>query len=68
VASKETLAFELERELSGIMQNEPNSIQIITTEDVLETFLDLNTLSNAPIDWEVADERVPFYQIARVEN
>ncbi|EPD3229440.1 ribonuclease E/G [Listeria monocytogenes] len=68
VASKETLAFELERELSGIMQNEPSNIQIITTEDVLDTFLDLNTLSNAPIDWEVADERVPFYQIGRVEN
>ncbi|EBD1574807.1 ribonuclease E/G [Listeria monocytogenes] len=68
VASKETLAFELERELSGIMQNEPNSIQIITTEDVLDAFLDLNTFNYAPIDWEVADERVPFYQIARVEN
>ncbi|MBC2013366.1 ribonuclease E/G [Listeria marthii] len=68
VASKETLAFELERELAGIMQNEPNSIQIITTEDVLDTFLDLNIFNNAPIDWEVADERVPFYQIARVEN
>ncbi|MDT0016826.1 ribonuclease E/G [Listeria swaminathanii] len=68
VASKETLAFELERELAGIMQSEPNSIQIITTEDVLDTFLDLNIFNNAPIDWEVADERVPFYQIARVEN
>ncbi|EEP0529686.1 ribonuclease E/G [Listeria monocytogenes] len=68
VASKETLAFELERELSGIMQHEPNSIQIITTPDVLDAFLNLNTFNNAPIDWEVADERVPFYQIARVEN
>ncbi|EAE6662100.1 ribonuclease E/G [Listeria monocytogenes] len=68
VASKETLAFELERELFGIMQHEPNSIQIITTPDVLDAFLNLNTFNNAPIDWEVADERVPFYQIARVEN
>ncbi|MBC1350512.1 ribonuclease E/G [Listeria welshimeri] len=68
VASKDTLAFQLERELAGIMQGEPNSIQIITTEDVLDAFLDLNTFNHAPIDWEVADERIPFYQIARVEN
>ncbi|PZG34725.1 ribonuclease E [Listeria ivanovii] len=68
VASKETLAYQLERELSGIMQGEPESIQIITTEDVLDTFLDLNTLNDAPVDWEVADERIPFYQILRVEK
>lgn len=68
VASKDTLAYQLERELTGIMQGEPNSIQIITTEDVLDAFLDLNILNEAPIDWEVADERVPFYQILRVEN
>ncbi|HDM8964891.1 TPA: ribonuclease E/G [Listeria innocua] len=68
VASKDTLAFQLERELSGIMMGDPSSIQVITTEDVLDAFLDLNTFNNAPIDWEVADERVPFYQIARVEN
>ncbi|MBC1538244.1 ribonuclease E/G [Listeria seeligeri] len=68
VASKDTLAYQLERELTSIMQGEPNSIQIITTEDVLDAFLDLNILNEAPIDWEVADERVPFYQILRVEN
>ncbi|EFS00023.1 ribonuclease E/G [Listeria seeligeri] len=68
VASKDTLAYQLERELTGIMQGEPDSIQIITTEDVLDAFLDLNILNEAPIDWEVADERVPFYQILRVEN
>lgn len=68
VASKDTLAFQLERELSGIIEGDPSSIQVITTEDVLDAFLDLNTFNNAPIDWEVADERVPFYQIARVEN
>ncbi|WP_271002724.1 ribonuclease E/G [Listeria seeligeri] len=68
VASKDTLAYQIERELTGIMQGEPNSIQIITTEDVLDAFLDLNILNEAPIDWEVADERVPFYQILRVEN
>lgn len=68
VASKDTLAFQLERELSGIMMGDPSSIQVITTEDVLDAFLDLNTFNNAPIDWEVADERIPFYQIARVEN
>ncbi|EPN1151905.1 ribonuclease E/G [Listeria innocua] len=68
VASKDTLVFQLERELSGIMMGDPSSIQVITTEDVLDAFLDLNTFNNAPIDWEVADERVPFYQIARVEN
>ncbi|MBC1423607.1 ribonuclease E/G [Listeria seeligeri] len=68
VASKDTLVYQLERELTGIMQGEPNSIQIITTEDVLDAFLDLNILNEAPIDWEVADERVPFYQILRVEN
>lgn len=68
VASKDTLVYQLERELTGIMQGEPNSIQIITTEDVLDAFLDLNILNEAPIDWEVADERVPFYQILCVEN
>ncbi|WP_270993256.1 Rne/Rng family ribonuclease [Listeria seeligeri] len=68
VASKDTLAYQLERELTGIMQGEPDGIQIITTEDVLDAFLDLNILNEAPIDWEVADERVPFYQILRVEN
>ncbi|PZG42709.1 ribonuclease E/G [Listeria ivanovii] len=68
VASKETLAYQLERELTGIMQGEPESVQIITTEDVLDTFLDLNTLNDAPVEWEVADERIPFYQILRVDK
>ncbi|WP_243415908.1 hypothetical protein, partial [Listeria monocytogenes] len=31
-----------------------------------ETFLDLFSLSNAPIVWEVAVVRVPFYHFARV--
>ncbi|EUJ58520.1 ribonuclease [Listeria fleischmannii FSL S10-1203] len=42
-------------------------ILIITTESVLSAFLDLGVLNEAPIDWEIAEEAVPFYQIARVE-
>lgn len=68
VASKETLAYQLERELTGILQSDPESVQVITTEDVLDTFLDLNTLNEAPVNWEIADERIPFYQILRVEK
>lgn len=68
VASKETLAYQLERELTGIMQSDPETVQVITTEDVLDTFLDLNTLNEAPVNWEIADERIPFYQILRVEK
>ncbi|MBC1483479.1 ribonuclease E/G [Listeria sp. FSL L7-1509] len=68
VASKETLAYQLERELTGIMQSDPETVQVITTENVLDTFLDLNTLNEAPVNWEIADERIPFYQILRVEK
>lgn len=67
VHSSLTLAYELERELRLYDLSSLDFILIITTESVLSAFLDLGVLNEAPIDWEIAEEAVPFYQIARVE-
>ncbi|WP_088808907.1 MULTISPECIES: ribonuclease E/G [unclassified Listeria] len=67
VKSANSLAYELERELKTYNLSSLNFILIITTEAVLSAFLDLGVLADAPIDWEIADETVSFYQIARVE-
>nr|WP_241432890.1 ribonuclease E/G [Listeria fleischmannii] len=67
VNSSLTLAYELERELRTHDLSSLNFILIITTESVLSAFLDLGVLDEAPIDWEIAEEAIPFYQIARVE-
>ncbi len=67
VTSADSLAYELERELKTFDLNSLNFILIVTTEAVLSAFLDLDVLPDAPIDWEIADEIIPFYQITRVE-
>ncbi|WP_239254998.1 ribonuclease E/G [Listeria ilorinensis] len=62
-----TCAYQLERELHGLYKPELNMILVVTTEAVLSAFLDLGSFSDAPLDWEIADEQVPFYQILQVE-
>ncbi|WP_099221264.1 Rne/Rng family ribonuclease [Listeria costaricensis] len=67
VASALTFAYQLERELSGLYRPELNIVLVVATEDVLSAFLDLGSFSDAPIEWEIAEEAVPFYQILQVE-
>ncbi|WP_167629707.1 ribonuclease E/G [Listeria valentina] len=59
-----SVAYELERELNAL--NDVEQAVIVVTEAVLDQFLELETTFNCQIDWEIAEEPVPFYQIRRV--
>ncbi|MBC1520899.1 ribonuclease E/G [Listeria aquatica] len=59
-----SVAYELERELSALKDVE--QAVIIVTEAVLDQFLELETAFSIQVDWEIADEPVPFYQIRRI--
>ncbi|WP_163653259.1 ribonuclease E/G [Listeria sp. PSOL-1] len=67
VESATTCAYRLERELTEIISTDVDYINIISTEAVLKAFHDLNTLNDFPLNFEIANQETPFYQISRIK-